>query len=504
MMRLLMAAVIILPLAWVGCDNRRGQVPPRPGQSSAELAAAAEVLQQTCQSLALVEMETLGSDGRATHRSVGAVLSDDGHILAPAGAIIAAPGDGEASGPVYTRSITVTLKAGHPDERRYEATVVRESADLGLALLQIDAEGLKTIPLGDDLADDAEVYLIASPMGMSRLAAFAGTVLGYEETEAGRVLRHDAGGSAAGAGPVVDRQGRLVGMLSAPSHGDGEAAVAVPSVEVAEWLESPAEETNAELERLLAPSGVAYHPAEECGFSVPYEGGLEVRVAQRDDLIVATVTLGALEPTMGLEALRFNYTDPVGALALDDGELLWIARIPTAAATPEYIRLLTDVGVTQASRWEEVVAGQESDPPYGLYPGGEESAVKDRLASVLSQTGLDYAAQENGHVIQPEAEVPVYLSTYLGMVWAYAFSGGMPGSTEAEKEQNARELLLRNATTMLGRLSLDSYDDLAWEIQVPHERLTPNYLENLVRIGVREVSAVKSIYGYVPFFQNSQ
>jgi len=85
------------------------------------------------------------------------------------------------------------------------------------------------------------------------------------------------------------------------------------------------------------------------------------------------------------------------------------------------------------------------------------------------------------------------------MAYIYAYSGGMPGEGESERDQVARELLRGNWQLRHGRLSLDKYLDLAWEAQVPIDYLTPAQLAVLVRAGAAEVAALKKKYGVIPF-----
>ena len=66
------------------------------------------------------------------------------------------------------------------------------------------------------------------------------------------------------------------------------------------------------------------------------------------------------------------------------------------------------------------------------------------------------------------------------------------------------KLLARNYEDPLGRLSLDKYDDVTWEAQVPMDYLTPDYLAIVSAVGARQAASYIKQFGEVPFNENSE
>ncbi len=505
MIRASIALVVVMALLPGACDVRRGQVAPQPGETAAEMDAASQTLSAVADSTPLIEVSVLAANGGEQRRTVGAVVGEHRRILADASVIALSVGEGEGAGVAHTRTIEAIFHPGSDDERRVPASVLRESAEDGLALLAVDAAEA-ALPLSDDLPDGTPVFLIATPMNMTRLAAEAGEVREYSDEGGRRSIMHTAGRDSGAAGPLMDADGDLVGLQITGADG---GPVTVPAVEIARWLRQPAggelppTEPGQVVERLLRQMDVDFRAAPGGGFIVPQADGAEVFVQQREDLITVQVPLGSLDAGDAIEAVRAGYPDPVGAPALrptDQGEeLTWVARVPAADAAAGYLSYVVAMGAAQSARWGRLQAGIESEFDYDVYPGGDEDAQETRLLATIEETSLAHESSGNGWKLEPESAVPVYVSVFRGMAYVYAYSGGLPGEGEGEQDQVAHELLRRNWELRQGRLSLDKYLDLAWEAQVPMDYLTPRQLEVLVRSGAAEVAALKSRYGVVPF-----
>jgi S1-C subfamily serine protease len=154
----------------------------------------------------------------------GTVLHADGLILTNAHV-------------VHQGSIEVTL----PDKRKLSARMLAYDPELDLAALSVDAHDLATIELGDSktLQPGQLVFALGHPWGIAN-AVTAGSVINVglppeiphrarEFIQAGLHLRPGHSG-----GPLVDAQGRLVGvntMITGP-----EVGLAVPVQEVKHFL----------------------------------------------------------------------------------------------------------------------------------------------------------------------------------------------------------------------------------------------------------------------------
>lgn len=132
------------------------------------------------------------------------------------------------------KEITVTLS----DERHLKATKIGADAATDIALIQVHAEGLKSVPLGD--SDKLEVgdYVVAigNPFGLQQtvtsgvVSALGRTGLGIEAYES--FIQTDASinpGNSGGA--LVNLHGELVGIntaIAGPSGGNVGIGFAIP------------------------------------------------------------------------------------------------------------------------------------------------------------------------------------------------------------------------------------------------------------------------------------
>ncbi|MBD3292147.1 MAG: hypothetical protein GF393_04425 [Armatimonadia bacterium] len=499
-----LAAILALGSA---CDFGRGTVASKPGETPEELDAAGEVLGAVGDSVAVVEIQLASHTGNEQRRTVGVVIGDRRRILLDATPLSLEMREGEQMQTAHTRSIEVVFHPGGDEERRVHAEIVRRSNDHDLALLAVDSEAGPALPLSDDVPDGVRAFLIALPMNMSRLVVEPGEIRGYHQTTEGRFLRHTAGHDENVTGPIIDGEGELLGLQISDAP---QERMALPAVEIARWLQTPDPDEMAPSEpgqvisRLLRQADVP-HSATEAGegYLVRRPDGTNLTVRQIEGVISVEVDLGTLHVGDGIQGLRSNYSDPLGAVALkpagDSGQLVWVAKLPADATTAPYLSDAMRMAVLQVQRWSQLQAGLDPDYPYDHYPGGDEAVHEQRLAEIVTETGLVHEQSDDYLKLQPDAAVPVFTNVFRGMAYVYAYSGGMPGAGASEREQIARELLRRNWDLPLGRLALDKHFDLAWEAQVPMDYLTATHLQALVRVCQTEVARLEAEYGDIPF-----
>lgn len=185
---------------------------------------------------ALVQVQVPGRGGGA-----GIVWRDDGLIVTNAHVV----GRGPAG---------VILRDG----QRLEARLVARSRRLDLAVLSVDAPGLRAAPIGDPMALRAGelVFALGHPFGVAG-AVTSGVVIGLEP-DAPDTRRPDGrrewlvvhmrlrpGNSG---GPVLDAHGRVVGISTIMAGPD--VGMAVPSHVVAAFLAERVEQPRAQAQRI--------------------------------------------------------------------------------------------------------------------------------------------------------------------------------------------------------------------------------------------------------------
>lgn len=265
---------------------------------------------------------------------------------------------------------------------------------------------------------------------------------------------------------------------------------------------------------LLDAAGLKYEEQDGGLFDLPYDNDVTVTVHEYQEFLRAYVPLGLLpgedddeRGENALEALRFNYTDPVGRLSgyeNEDGdlELYWEAQVPFSVVSAGYLKALALAGANQAKRWEQIMAGEDPNDPDDLYPGGDKVELLAKLQEALESSGLNFDERGEGEdryfTLPYEDDVTVRVSIIQGMVWTHCWVGGMPGGDERGKGLKAIELLKRNWDDPFGRLSLDTDGDILWESQVPHNFITPDYLAILANSCDGQVTDYKATYGEVP------
>lgn len=130
------------------------------------------------------------------------------------------------------------------DGRSHAAKVLAIDDRNDLALLRIEATGLATLPLGDsasvDVGQDVRAfgYPLSGILGDS-LKATRGTVTGIDTQEDATLLQVDVAINPGNSGgPLIDEQGRVVGVVNAKLAGEGISNVgfAVPVNEAKRML----------------------------------------------------------------------------------------------------------------------------------------------------------------------------------------------------------------------------------------------------------------------------
>lgn len=496
---------------------------------AAQAALSAYLVQRIKDSVVLVDVAlSLAGGDKSEGSGSGFVISPDGLIVTNYHVVsmqAEAPDGGTTQ--AQSRDVKVIFHSGTDREKIYAGKVLRENPDLDLALIKVEIATPVFLELADSeaVAETSAVYACGHPLGLREISIRSGTVTAKRTWEGHRYLEHDAmaeGGNS--GGPVVDADGRVLGIHTLTlTASNSMTKFAIPSNVLRDWLKTdPANDPKPQvpgkrIKDLLDAADLKYDEKDGGVFELPYDNDVTVTVHQYEQFLRAYVPLGVLpganEQEQGrhaLEALRFNYTEPVGRLSLFNNkeekklELYWECQIPfsVAAQSPAYVKAITLAGANQAERWAKIAAGEEPEEPNDLYPGGDEKQQLAELKRALEGSGLKF--EEKGeddnlyYALPYDNDVTVNISIIKGMVWTHCWVGGMPGGDEAGKGRKAIELLLRNWDDPFGRLSLDGDGDVLWESQVPHNFLTPDYLAILANSCDGEVAAYKKAYGEVP------
>src|SRR3954454_19121318 len=223
---------------------------PSPAPTGAPAVAAAassaapapeltDVVAEVRDSVVTITSEAFSSRGFAQIPSSGVgsgvILTSDGYILTNRHVV---------SG---SQSLTVELA----DQRQFPATIVRESDDKDLALIKIDATGLSPAVIGDagKLQVRQTVIAIGSPLGTFTetvtkgiLSATGRTVTvrdeqtGRPETLTGLLQTDAAINPGNSGGPLLDANGRVVGINTAVSTEAEGLGFAIPISDAASLI----------------------------------------------------------------------------------------------------------------------------------------------------------------------------------------------------------------------------------------------------------------------------
>lgn len=226
---LCLSRYVVLVLILVLAAAITAPVAVRADEAAAAAVAEEESLTQRLardarDSLALITVE--GRDSQQLQLGAGFVVSADGLIATNAHVI----GEG--------RPIRVRLA----DERTFRAVAVHAwDRHLDLAVIRIEADNLKPLELADSeqVAQGEPVAALGNPHGL-RSSVVGGVVSGIREFDEQKMLQLaipvEPGNSG---GPVLDRRGRVVGVVTRKSAVTNNLAFAVESNTLKMLLERP-------------------------------------------------------------------------------------------------------------------------------------------------------------------------------------------------------------------------------------------------------------------------
>jgi S1-C subfamily serine protease len=415
MRNILLALAMLLALALAGCP-RGDKESAKAGSAPATVPGSEKsgaVLEKVRPALVLVHATFYVPSGTATERSVGFLISDDGHVMTDAGVVTAARNVSGTDVVATSRSVEVTLAPGTEQERIFGATVERENPTLGVATLKIDGptpEYLATV-LADGVKDGDTVFACgyAATTGMASVQATR--LAGRRETAGAALFELETPTQASAAGgPLVTEEGKLIGVLTAVAAEESDQQLAATSDAVTEWLASDAAaspeppQPGAGVKALLDEAGLGYDESRDGVFVVPYDNEVQVSVHQHEDYMRVFVPLGDYDPETGLRAMVYNYYDPVGKLSVhtrdDRGVITWEAQVPLRYASAGYLKFIADVAAGHVVRWHNFLEGNEPEDWYDMYPGGDKEQLRDELRTIVkAAVGDDYEETEKSFKI---------------------------------------------------------------------------------------------------------
>ncbi len=475
------------------------------------------VVEKIRSTVVYISVELRGGDLDGEYESTGSgfLVSDEGHVVTNAHVVsYDVEGEDRRQMRAETREVTVTFHPATAAEQSVPAEVLRENADLDLALLKIDRPALPYLDLGDsdEALETTPIFVCGHPLGLPELSIRAGTVTSHRTWEQHRYLEHDAAAEIGNSGgPMVDEDGLVVGvhtMTLGKAGAPQGCRFAIPSNVVAEWLRSdPSQDTPTttiaqDLEGLLRAADLVYQDEGDGVFRLPYEEDTSVYIHQYKEFVRAFAGLGNLGGDSALErgqaamkALSYNWLDPIGRFsAWEDEEgalrITWECQIPRSAATPDFIRFVTDNGAGSVGGY------LKGEMPRVEFQGGDNEALR----SLLDQAKLIYEWNEEAEVFQLpyDNNVTVRVHCLGDLVRTFCWVGGMPGRNERQQGEAAIWMLMANWDDPFGRLSRDQDNDICWESQVPLSAMTPDYLVIVAATCATQAQAYIDEFGQVP------
>src|SRR6266567_882354 len=185
------------------------------------------------------------------------------------------------------------------DGRTLEAKVLHRDPRLDLAMLKVNGDNLKALPIGDSsrLRIGEWVFAIGHPWGQ-RWALTAGIVSSLSSVKVAedlttRYIKSDVGLAPGNSGgPLLNADGQVVG-INAMIFG-GDLSVSIPSNVVTGWLNNlpkGRKVLGVEIQAIEIPAqiGQSLQPARSSGLMVV--GLLPERLALYDDLFVGDILL---------------------------------------------------------------------------------------------------------------------------------------------------------------------------------------------------------------------
>jgi serine protease Do len=302
------AAVALLALGWVGWQQLVRPLAPREIRvTSAEeplpstaAARPAAVGGRSTRELAQAALRAAAS--LRCRDSVGSgffvapdLLVTNAHVLCPA---------------------AESIEVGLSDDRKYWGQVVRRDDGIDLGLVRVSGASVQPMPLGDvgDIAVGDRVVIVGSPVGLD-FTVQEGSISNLQRSANGvAYLQLDAKVSPGNSGgPVIDSEGRVVGIVSMKVSGAGVEGIglAVPVNYVYEppldfvAPPTPAAAASSAFRQMVARAeGAAHSGIREAHADAPEETyGVDDRpllvsghVDQYDRLVVGVIRVTEFQP----------------------------------------------------------------------------------------------------------------------------------------------------------------------------------------------------------------
>jgi Trypsin-like peptidase domain len=225
-------------------EGATSQEPPRKGSGGAQAPAQvrpvelpAEMVSRCKAATALIELRSIGS-GSAACVSVDGFFVTNYHVVAGAG---------------LGQDVRLVVRPGQNSQRVVAARVIKLDEENDLALLKVDGPAdLVAIPLGtdDELVETTPLTAFGYPFGRmlasdSRYPSVsvntgAITALRRKEGKLSAIQLDASVNPGNSGGPVVDRNGKLLGIVTSGVSGGARLNFAIPVSIVREFLAGPA------------------------------------------------------------------------------------------------------------------------------------------------------------------------------------------------------------------------------------------------------------------------
>jgi hypothetical protein len=231
---MLASRVLPLSLALAGCAGSKPQAPVAVATSSSVAPRALTIADIAARVLpAVVTIRTGQSLG------TGFVVRSDGWIATNLHVITGGP------------RVRITLR----DEREFEVVeLLAASPEHDLALVRVEARGLRTVPLGDSQAmrPGDPVVAIGNPLGLEDTVS-NGLVSARRRINGSEVLQVSAPIAAGSSGgPLLNERGEVVGVTTAVVQGGQNLNFGVPVRYLAPMMKEPAPIPFSEFANLVA------------------------------------------------------------------------------------------------------------------------------------------------------------------------------------------------------------------------------------------------------------